>query len=97
MNPEYERHGREQEAIVPSAEVLVRVDTDGGDHHSPDKIALGGEAHVPNVSPSGFAPRLEGALSRSLLQGNRSKDLHSPLGLESQVGVARFVTFHPRS
>jgi hypothetical protein len=45
--------------IVLPAEVPVRVDPDGGDHESPDKIALGGEAHVSNVSPSGFGPRRE--------------------------------------
>jgi hypothetical protein len=50
MYPEHQRQGREQEKIVPSAEVLASVDTDGGDDNSPHKIAFGGEAHVPNVS-----------------------------------------------
>jgi hypothetical protein len=41
MYPEHQRQGREQEKIVPSAEVPARVHTDGGDHRSPDKIAFG--------------------------------------------------------
>jgi hypothetical protein len=96
MDPEYERDGREQEPIVPSAEVLVRVDTDGGDHQSPDKIAFGGEAHAPNVSPPGFIPRSQGGLLSKPSPGKRSKNLHTPLGL-SPKGVARFVTFRPSS
>ncbi|MGA8725345.1 MAG: hypothetical protein WB565_09885 [Acidimicrobiales bacterium] len=56
MNPEYERDGSEQEPIVPSAEMLVRVDADGRHHNSPDKIALRGEAHATNVSSPGFIP-----------------------------------------
>jgi hypothetical protein len=58
MHPEDERHGREQEVIVPSVEVPVRVDSDGSDNEPPDKVAFGRETHGPNVSPSWFAPVL---------------------------------------
>ena len=51
-------------------DVAVRIDTDGSDHESPDKITFGGEAHVPNVSLSGL-PLVEANLPSSVLfRGN---------------------------
>ena len=98
MNPEKQRHGCEQEVVVPSAEMLGGVDTDGSDHQSPDKIALGGEAHVSNVSPYGLAPD-KAETPPSLLQDPiDGPPLTLRLALESQSrGSARFVTFHRRS
>jgi hypothetical protein len=69
MNPEYERDGGEQEPIVPSAEVVIRINADCSDNQSPDKIAFGGEAHAPNVSPPGFIPDWREVSRRSLLEG----------------------------
>lgn len=97
MYSENERNGREQKVIVPSVEMLVRIDSDRGDYQSPDKIAFRGEAHTPNVSPSGFVPDWEGGLLSSLAPRKRSKELHSPLGLRFRVGRADFVTFHRKS
>lgn len=68
MNPEYEGDDSKQDPITPSAEVLVRVDTDGGDHQTPDKIAFGGEAHATNVSAPELSRLERGGLSK-LLRG----------------------------